>query len=100
MTVIPSGPWMMGSTFVYWFLYLLVVSTLAGHVAFGAVPGGADKVRVFHTVALSAFAGYSLALWQLSIWYRRSWSTTLKSTIDGLIYALITAATFMWLWPS
>jgi hypothetical protein len=25
-----------------------------------------------------------LALWQQTIWYNRSWVTTLKSTIDGL----------------
>jgi len=26
-------------------------------------------------------------------------SMTIKSTIDGLIYAAITAGTFVWLWP-
>jgi hypothetical protein len=40
-----------------------------------------------------------VALWQMSIWYRRAWSTTIKSSIDGLIYACLTAGTFGWLWP-
>jgi len=40
-----------------------------------------------------------VALWQMSIWYRRAWSTTIKATVDGLIYALLTAGTFGWLWP-
>jgi len=40
-----------------------------------------------------------LALWQLTIWYQRSTSITVKSTIDGLIYALVAGATFGWLWP-
>jgi hypothetical protein len=31
-----------------------------------------------------------VALWQMSIWYRRAWSITLKATVDGLIYALLT----------
>jgi hypothetical protein len=90
---------------VYWFLYLVVVAALAAHVATGAMIHdtvdlrSVDGLRIFHTVALTAFAGYSLALWQLSIWYRRAWSTTLKSTFDALIYAVITGATFMWLWP-
>ena len=48
---------------------------------------------------VTAFVGYALALWQMSIWYRRSWGTTLRSTIDGLIYALLTAGVFGWLWP-
>ena len=43
--------------------------------------------------------GYAIALWQASIWMGRSWSTTLKGTFDGLIYALLTAGTFGWLWP-
>jgi hypothetical protein len=35
----------------------------------------------------------------MSIWYRRSWVTTLKATIDGAVFAAVTAATFAWLWP-
>jgi len=35
----------------------------------------------------------------MSIWYRRAWSMTIKATVDGLIYALLTAGTFGWLWP-
>jgi hypothetical protein len=54
---------------------------------------------IFHTVGLSAWLGYSAALWQMSIWYRRSWITTIKATVDGLIYAGITAGIFAWLWP-
>lgn len=46
-----------------------------------------------------AFAGYSLAIWQMSIWYSRAWSLTLKATMDGLIDALLTAGVFGWLWP-
>lgn len=48
---------------------------------------------------VTAFAGYSLALWQNTIWYKRSVVTTLKSTLDGLVYALCTAGVFGWLWP-
>ena len=55
-------------------------------------------LRVFQVTGATAFAGYALALWQMSIWYRRDWTTTIKSTIDGLIYALLTAGTFGWLW--
>jgi hypothetical protein len=45
----------------------------------------------------AAFIAYSFALWQRSIWYRRAWSTTIKATVDGLIYAPLTAGTFGWL---
>ena len=33
------------------------------------------------------------------IWYKRSWSTTLKVMFDGLIYSALTAGMFGWLWP-
>jgi hypothetical protein len=99
MTVFPHGQMQMGATFVQWFVYLLIVSTLAAGVAHTTLHRGDEPGLIFHTVGLTAFAAYSLALWQLSIWYRRSWMITIKSTVDGLIYAAITGAVFVWLWP-
>jgi hypothetical protein len=99
VTVMPNGPMSMGRNLALWFLYILVVGLCAGFVAGGALPVGAPYPHVFHFIALTAFIGYSLALWQMSIWYRRAWSTTIKATVDGLIYALLTAGTFGWLWP-
>jgi len=40
-----------------------------------------------------------VALCELSIWYRRSWSLTLKAALDGLIYGALSGGTFGWLWP-
>jgi hypothetical protein len=68
-------------------------------VAGRALPVGAPYLRVFQLVGATAFIAYAAALWQMSIWYRRAWSTTIKATIDGLVYALLTAGTFGWLWP-
>jgi hypothetical protein len=99
MTVMPNGPWAMGGTMVKWFVYLIVVGIFAGYVAGRALPAGESYLHVFRFVGVSAFLGYSMALWQMQIWYRRSMSTTIKATIDGLIYALLTAGTFGWLWP-
>jgi hypothetical protein len=98
-TVIPNGPMSMGRSLILWFLYLAVVSFFAAYVAGRALPIGAQYLRVFRFVGVTAFIGYAVALWQMSIWYRRAWSTTIKATVDGLIYALLTAGTFGWLWP-
>jgi hypothetical protein len=35
----------------------------------------------------------------MTIWYRRALGTTIRSTIDGLVYACLTAGAFGWLWP-
>lgn len=99
MTVFPGGPISMGGTFVQWFLYSIVVGAFAAYVAGRALPPGAAYRPVFCLAGVTAFIGYSLALWQMSIWYRRGWGITIKSTVDGLIYALLTAAVFAWLWP-
>jgi hypothetical protein len=99
LTVMPNGPMSMGRNLALWFIYSIVVGVLAAYVAGRALPVGAAYLRVFRFVGVTAFIGYSVALWQMSIWYRRAWSLTIKATVDGLIYALLTAGTFGWLWP-
>lgn len=99
MTVMPNGMMSMGRNLALWFVYCTVVGIFSAYIAGRALPPGVPYLHVFRFVGAVAFIGYSLALWQLSIWYRRSWSITIKATIDGLIYALLTAGTFGWLWP-
>jgi hypothetical protein len=99
LTVLPNGPGSMARNLVQWFLYTVVVSFFAAYVASRALPPGTDYLRVFQLVGATAFVGYSLALLQMSIWYRRAWRLTVKAIFDGLIYGLLTAGTFGWLWP-
>jgi hypothetical protein len=99
VTVMPNGMRSMGKPFAGWFTYSAVVSFFAAYVTGRALHPGSDYLHVFRFVGVTAFLGYSAALWQMSIWYSRSVSTTFKATVDGLIYALLTAGTFGWLWP-
>jgi hypothetical protein len=99
MTVMPKGMMSMGSSLVQWFVYLIAVSTLSAYIVGRATPPGAVYMHVFQLISTVAFIGYAVALWQMSIWYRRSWTVTVKATIDGLIYAFLTAGVFGWLWP-
>jgi len=99
LTLMPGGPISMGTNLLQWFLYALVMGLFAAYVASRALSVGADPLPVLRFAGATAFIGYSAALWQMSIWYRRSWITTLKSTVDGLVYALITGAMLAWLWP-
>jgi hypothetical protein len=97
-TVMP-GKMNMARNLSMWFAYCCVVSFFAAYIAVHALPAGATYRPVFRFIGTTAFMGYTLALWQMSIWYHRAWSTTIKSTVDGLIYACLTAGTFGWLWP-
>ena len=99
VTVWPNEMTPMSRNLGLWFVYLIVVGVLAAYVAGRALPHGTHYLTVFRFAGTTAFIGYSVALWQMSIWYRRAWSATIKATIDGLIYGLLTAGTFRWLWP-
>jgi len=99
LTIMPNGQIHMGRNLVQWFVFLIVVGLFSAYVAGRALPAGTPYLKVFQVVGATAFMGYALALCELSIWYRRSWSLTLKAAIDGLIYAGLTAGTFAGLWP-
>jgi len=99
MTVHPSGVPSMSTSLILWFIYTLVVGVFAGYIAGHAVRVGATYLEVFRFVGSTAFLGYSLALLQDSIWWKRNWGMTLKTMFDGLVYALLTAGVFGWLWP-
>ncbi|MDX1674543.1 MAG: hypothetical protein R3314_07115 [Longimicrobiales bacterium] len=100
ITVMPSGQGGMGKQLTLWFLYSIVVSVFAAYVTGRAVGPGAEYLEVFRFSATAAFLAYGVGEWQQSIWWGRSWTTTLKNTIDGLIYAFLTAGAFGWLWPA
>jgi len=100
ITVRPSGPPTMGKQLALWFVYTVIVSLFAGYVASRALGHGANYLDVFRFVGTTAFAAYGVGAMPESIWWGRKWSATLKSMIDGLIYALLTAGTFGWLWPA
>ena len=100
MTVVENGPPNMGSSLILWFVYSIVVGIFAAYIGGRALGPGADYLAVFRFVGTTAFFAYTVGLWQNSIWYKRKWSTTIKNTADGLIYALVTAGTFGWLWPA
>ena len=99
MTVMPSGAPSMAGPLAQWFVYCLVVGIFAAYIAGRALGPGAHYLAAFRFAGATAFVGYSLALWQNTIWYKRNWVTTLKANVDGLIYALLTGGAFGWLWP-
>jgi len=99
MTVMPNEIMGMGRSLTLWFLYSVVISFFSAYIASRTLDHGVHYLKVFQIVGATAFMGYVAALWQMSIWFRRAWSTTIKATIDGLLYAMLTAGTFGWLWP-
>ena len=99
LNVMPNGQTGMGQQLVLWFLYAAAVAFFSGYVTSKTAGMGTPGAIVFKFVAIIAFGAYAIGLWQMAIWYRRSWVVTIKSTIDGILYGALTGAAFMWLWP-
>jgi hypothetical protein len=100
MTVIKSGPMSMSRPLVQCFLFIVVVSVLTAYLAGATLPADASYLGVFRVAGTTAFIAYAAGVWPQSIWYHRPWSKTLRFTLDGLIYGLLTGGAFGWLWPA
>ena len=99
ITIRPNGAPAMGAFVVHCFFYGLVVGILAAYLTSRTRPAGTEYLEVFRVAGTVAFCSYSLALIQNSIWKGETWGVTAKHLLDGLIYGLLTAGTFGWLWP-
>jgi len=99
MTVRSGGDFGLGKSLVLWFLFSLVVSAFAAYLAGRTLAPGASYLAVFRVAGTSAFMAYSFAVFHDSIWFWRNWRWTLLTAFDGLIYGLLTAGVFGWLWP-
>lgn len=99
LTALPSGPPTMTKALVQWFVYCLCIGVLVAYVTGRTVSAGSDYLAVFRVAGTVAFLGYAGAHATNSIWKGELWSTTLKHLFDGLVYGLLTAGVFGWLWP-
>jgi hypothetical protein len=99
LTLRRPGPFTMGPALGQWFLYSLVVSFFIAYVAAHTIPPGTRYLEVFRVVGAVGFLAYAMGQIPASIWMGRPWSITWKDVLDGLLYGLVTAGTFGWLWP-
>ena len=99
VTLLPNGPPAMGKNLVQWFFYCLVISLFAAYLSRRLLAPGTAFLQVFRVIGTVAWLGYGAAHVQESIWGGRSWVVTLKHLFDSVIFALLTAGTFGWLWP-
>lgn len=97
VTVFPNGPPAMAKYLLQWFLFCVFVSILVAYLTGRAMAPGAGYLAVFRIAATAAFMGYVASYAIESIWKGWSWSSTLRSAADGVVYALLTAGIFGWL---
>ena len=99
LTLFPSGPPAMPKFLGMWFAYCLVIGFFVAYLTGRTVAPGANYLGVFRVAGTAAFLAYGLGNLSNGIWKGQPWGVTLKEVIDGLVYALLTAGTFGWLWP-
>ena len=99
MNLLRPGLPNMSKNLTQWFLFVLLVSFFLGYVAAHAIPAGARYLDVFRVVGAVGFLAYAAGQIPESIWMGKPWKVTVKGVLDGLVYGLVTAGTFGWLWP-
>jgi hypothetical protein len=99
MTIFPTGPIAMPKFLGMWFVYCLIIGFFVAYVTGRTVASGADYLAVFRVAGTVGFMAYGLGHISNSIWKGQPWGMTIKEVFDGLVYGLLTAGTFGWLWP-
>ena len=100
LTVFPDGMPNMGKAVIQQILFFLFGCTLIAYCASLALQTGADYMSVFRFVAAVGFLTFGWGVIPFAIWYGHPWSTTARYLLDALIYGLLVAGTFAWLWPA
>lgn len=99
MAVRPSGPISMGKFLGQWFVFCLIIGFFTAYVCAHTLPAGTYYLKVFRVAGTVAFMSYGLGNLANGIWKGQPWGMTIKEVVDGLVYGLLTAGTFGWLWP-
>jgi hypothetical protein len=87
----------MGGKLGMMFAYNLFVAVICAYFVSRTAAPGADYLAIFRIAGAVAFVAYGVAYVQESIWFGRSWSATIKTFFDALIYAVLIGGVFGWL---
>ncbi len=106
------GPWLMmtvmhqapnfGKSLITWFIYQLVLCAIIAYAAAASLGFAQDHeyLKVFQVVGVIALLGQAGMCIQDTIWKGSAWRPSITKLVDGVVYALLIAGVFAWLWPS
>lgn len=103
------GPWVtinvfggqpnMGRNMALSFLTILLTSIGVAYLAAVALPPGADGPKVFQVTCTAAVLAYAFGGMLNAIWFGKPVGWIVRDLVDALVFALITAACFVLMWP-
>ncbi|PYT75922.1 MAG: hypothetical protein DMG40_27240 [Acidobacteria bacterium] len=99
ITLLPAGPVNMPKYLAQWFVYCVVVGLFTAYLTGRTIPAGTVYPAVFRVAGTVAFMAYGVGQLVNGIWRGQPWSVVIKEVVDGLVYSLLLAGTFGWLWP-
>ena len=99
MTLFPGGPVNMPKYLAQWFVYCLVVAVFSAYLTGRVLASGTAYLAVFRVAGTVAFMALGVGQLVNGIWRGQPWSVVIKEVVDGLVYSLLLAGTFGWLWP-
>jgi hypothetical protein len=99
LTMMPTGAPSLGKFLGMWFVFCLVVGVFCAYLTGRAFGPGTPYLTIFRYAGTIAFLAYASTHATDPIWKGERWPVTLKHIADGLVYGLLTAGVFGWLWP-
>lgn len=100
ISVLPHGTLSMNRQLSRWFVYCIVISLLVAYVAGTALSAGADYMKVFQVTSTTTILAHGGGAGMNMIWFGATPRRTAKDVLDAIIYGLVTAGFFGWLWPA
>ena len=97
--VVPHGQTSMGKQMSQWFSYCILISIFVAYVAGTTLPAGADYMKVFQITSTVTLLAYGGGAGMNMVWFGHTGGKVIKDVFDALIYGLVTAGIFGWLWP-
>ncbi len=104
-----KGPWgsmnvlgrqpSFGMNLMLVFIMYLVMGLFVGYITSLARPAGAEYMAVFRVAGATAVACYCLGSLPNAIFFGKPKRFVMTDLADQVVYALLTAGTFAWLWP-
>lgn len=97
LTIFPPGN-AMGGKLAASFVFYLIVGVFVAYITSLSVPHGAPYLKVFQVAGTAAVMAYAMGGIPHSIWFNRG-RALFTDLFDGIMYGLLTAGVFGWLWP-
>lgn len=97
MLVLWPKPVSMGQAIGLTFAFFMVAAFVIGYLSSVAFAPGADRMDVFRLVFTAGLLCHAAGPFPGVFWFRQHFA---MEVLDGVVYALITAGLFAWLWPA